>query len=225
MIYIEKANTPGFLIKYQADPNSHYSDLSGQDKLRLKEQLVDEQNGLCAYCMSRIRPNNNSMKIEHHLPQSKYPDRDLDYKNLFGVCNGEKGGGQRSRLLDQTCDTRKKNCELHFSPIDRNVEQLVTYQVNGLIVPAKALDIKKRAEIEYDLNEVLNLNHRQLIANRKNVLDTYKLSLERRYGNKELSIAFWKKEEESYRNGSRKDQIYKGILLDYIVKKKRRATS
>jgi hypothetical protein len=59
---------------------------------RVKESIVAETNGKCAYCESKMR-HVDWGDVEHIDPKSKYPDRLLDYSNLTlacAVCNGNK---------------------------------------------------------------------------------------------------------------------------------------
>jgi hypothetical protein len=104
------------------------------------------------------------MKIEHWQCQENYPNRQLDYKNLLGACRGGEGGPGK----DQHCDTRKGKKDLCINPADPacNVERPVKFPGSGKI---KSDD----SEIDRQLNDVLNLNHPQLVANRKATLDSF----------------------------------------------------
>ena len=53
----------------------------------VKEILLHEQHGICAYCMKRIRMDNHS-RVEHLLPLSKDKEKAIDYNNMLGVCDG-----------------------------------------------------------------------------------------------------------------------------------------
>ena len=105
MIYIRKRRTPE-IVKKRADeikstPDSGYDEIelpkdAGQlrnlfnemPKDEIREALCQEQHGLCAYCMRRIRPYHESMKIEHYKELSYYKEDALDYQNYLGVCYG-----------------------------------------------------------------------------------------------------------------------------------------
>ena len=96
------------LITHRQAPHSDYDNYPDKDSLRA--MLVNEQRGLCCYCMGRIR--SDSMKVEHWKCQSRFPGDQLDYRNLLGACQG--GEGQpRSR---QHCDTRKGDSDLRWNP-------------------------------------------------------------------------------------------------------------
>ena len=165
MRVITKGHEPRSLTEYRnANRNAHdriYDNY--QDKDTLRNALVAEQRGLCCYCMGRIRPNVDEMKIEHWQCQSRYPLMQLKYRNLLGACLG--GEGQLPYL--QHCDTRKQDLDLRWNPADtaHAVEARVRYLPDGTI---KSND----EAFNTQLNEVLNLNLAILKRNRKRVLDS-----------------------------------------------------
>jgi len=170
----KKKSEPISLCKFRAE-------LTKEDYLRkkifdalqkeeLQKSLLEEQGYICCYCMQRIDENN--LKIEHRLAQSKHPFRKFDYKNLFAVCNGNEGTPPKK----QHCDTKKgyyerkqkkKNIEYNFTvnPADKNCEQHIKYRSNGEI-NFDNLD----SAIREDLEEALNLNYLVLVNNRRQTL-------------------------------------------------------
>jgi uncharacterized protein (TIGR02646 family) len=112
MIKINKGRTPAefWEIKKKCE---HYDDLHNDDKAPLKEILIEEQGGICAYCMGRINAENST--IEHYIPRNGEngdPDKSLDYDNLFAVCNTTRNMPYEK----QTCDVRKGGKLLHLDP-------------------------------------------------------------------------------------------------------------
>lgn len=89
------------------------------------------------------------MKIEHWRCQTRYPGRQLNYKNLLGACLG--GHGKPSHL--QHCDTRKGDLDLRWNPADpaHHIETRVKYELDGTI---RSIDPRFNSELE----TVLNLN-------------------------------------------------------------------
>jgi uncharacterized protein (TIGR02646 family) len=156
---ITKGVEPNSLTEHRARPFSDYDNYQEKDDLRAA--LVNEQCGLCCYCMSRIRGASAEMKIEHWRSQADYPGEQLVYRNLLGACDG--GEGQPLRL--QYCDTRKGNLGLKWNPAnpDHQIETRVRYEADGMI---RADDL----EFDQQLNQVLNLNLPMLKNNRKSVL-------------------------------------------------------
>lgn len=157
---IVKGAEPASLTQHRQTPHSDYDNYTDKDGLRAA--LVAEQQGLCCYCMGRIRNESDKMKIEHWHCQANYPDERLVYGNLLGACLG--GEGQRHNL--QHCDTRKGDRDLLWNPADRDhhVQDRISYGTDGAI---KSDD----PEFNRQLNEVLNLNLPLLKNNRKGVLD------------------------------------------------------
>ena len=157
---INKNGEPRSLTEHRLTAHSDYDNYKKKDELRAC--LVAEQGGICCYCMGRIRPNKDEMKIEHWQCQDLHEDKQLVYGNMLGACLGGKGK-PRSK---QHCDTRKGNDDLQWNPADSNhmIESRLRYEFDGTI----------RANNEpfnTQLNEVLNLNIRVLKNNRKAVLD------------------------------------------------------
>ena len=163
---IYKNNEPASLTEHRCSTHADYDNYG--DKQALRECLVTEQGCLCAYCMQRIRPEVGKMKIEHWQCQSNHPDKQLNYRNLLGVCLGGEGFSPH----DQHCDTCKGDRDFCVNPANpaQYIEQRIKFLGNGVI---KADD----EVLDSELNNVLNLNHPQLVRNRKAVLDSFTRTL------------------------------------------------
>ena len=159
---IIKRAEPASLTRHRLAQHSDYDNYTGEDKDELRAALVAEQQGLCCYCMSRIRNERDQMKIEHWHCQACYPDEQLVYRNLLGACLG--GEGQPPDL--QHCDTRKGDLDLLWNPADpdHHVQTRISYGTNGTIK-------SDNCEFNRQLDEVLNLNLPLLKRNRVEVLD------------------------------------------------------
>lgn len=157
---IAKGPEPPSLTAHRLTPHGDYHNYPDKDTLRCS--LSTEQRGLCCYCLGRIEPDANSMKIEHWRCQARYPHEQLRYRNLLGACTG--GEGQPHRL--QHCDTRKGDRDLRWSPADpdRDIALKLSYRIDGTIV-------SDDCEFDRQLNDVLNLNLPLLKQRRKGVLD------------------------------------------------------
>jgi len=114
--------------------------------------------------MQRIRSEVGKMKIEHWHCQSNYPNEQLDYKNLLGVCMGGEGFSPH----EQHCDTCKGDRDFCMNPTDpaQHIEQQIKFLGNGVIKSDNDV-------LDFELNDVLNLNHPQLVRNRKAMLDSF----------------------------------------------------
>lgn len=163
MKYIKKGTEPTSLKYHRSQPFADYDNYKEKDDLR--NAILEEQGYLCCYCMQRIRIKEgelleHKMKIEHWKPQSLYDHLQLDYKNLFGACLGNKG--QPKHL--EHCDTKKGDELITINPTDPVCEAWVKYSSSGEIS-------SDEMRINNDLNITLNLNVETLVKNRKRVLD------------------------------------------------------
>ena len=64
----------------------------------IRRQVIEEEGRTCAECRKRIK-NDFDLTVDHKHPRSKYPDLELDRKNLrvlCRTCNSKKG----TKLLD-----------------------------------------------------------------------------------------------------------------------------
>lgn len=120
-------------------------------KDEIKQILVHEQHGLCAYCMRRIK-NDNHSRVEHLVPLSKDKENAINYQNLLGVCDGgEKTSGQQGRIL--CCDAHKKETEIFLSPLNKVQMDKIAYKPDGTIYTEPVDEA-----MEKDINGTLLLN-------------------------------------------------------------------
>jgi uncharacterized protein (TIGR02646 family) len=181
MKYIQKTNPKiPCLDKHRATPNTDYKGLHGNCKVIIRQKLLAEQGYLCAYCMQRIT-NETSTGVEHFDPQAlpKYKSKRLLYTNFLVVCKGEttiKEKNQKGELLEKkTCHCDKtiggkgdgtKEMRILDPREFGKCEDLLVYSISGEV---KSKD--NNLDVEYDLNEMLNLNNKLLKTNRKDILD------------------------------------------------------
>jgi len=127
---ITKGNEPVSLTEHRAKQHSSYGNL---DKHATRTSLLTEQGHICCYCMRRIPESGKTpgTKIEHFLCQENHSQEELNYGNMLLACLGNEGSPKRL----QTCDTKKGNLHLTYSPSSkaRNIEELIKYKPNGEI--------------------------------------------------------------------------------------------
>lgn len=157
---IIKGREPTSLKEHRLTPHCDYDNYA--HKADLRRALVTEQQGLCCYCMGRIRADPQSMKIEHWQCQSRFPDHQLVYRNLLGAC----GGGDGRPWQEQHCDTRKGDRDMLWNPAEpgHRIEERIRYELDGSIHSDDPI-------FDDQLDEVLNLNFKKLKNNRKSILD------------------------------------------------------
>ena len=154
-------------------------------KEKIRESLIKEQHGLCAYCMKRIK-NDHTMVIEHYVPIEESKEGALDYYNMLGCCDGgrcTKDEGEKHLC----CDASKGKKKLTISPLDKNFVDGLRYSLDGTIYY-----YPENSEITRQLNEVLCLNgvrdkngnlkydtSTHLIGGRKAIYRAYKNEMKR----------------------------------------------
>lgn len=141
-------------------PKAAYATLKGDLKEQVRNALVKEQGGLCAYCMCRIPRSDAGTQppiiIEHFIARDPADGRDvgqgLDYNNLFAVCHGNRGRTGTRILADLTCDAHRGNQEFRkIDPLDPATLSSITYDMQGKIWASDP-------DVAFDLEDILNLN-------------------------------------------------------------------
>ncbi|HFI0302373.1 TPA: retron system putative HNH endonuclease [Streptococcus suis] len=204
MILISKNQEPNSMNTYRLKKGSTYANMPSQVKSDLKKSLLMEQNSLCAYCMSTI--TFESMKVEHYIPQSIDPGKELEYGNLLGVCKGNEGKSSDR----QTCDTKKGNTMITINPLnDIHILSLSYEPSTGQILSTN---------FQKDLDDILNLNDNNgfIKSNRLITLQRFKCDLGRKFKQKTLTKEQVKKLHTQYLSSC---NPYKGIILWYLNKK------
>src|SRR5271166_1204448 len=149
---IAKGAEPQSLREHRERVHSDYDNYV--EKQDLREALVREQRGLCCYCLCRIVPDGQEMKIEHWPSRSpdRYPDEQLTYTNLLRACKGgEKPSPEDEREVDRHCDTFKGDKDLSLNPAVDDVESKISYLKDGRVRSSKDT-------FNDELTSVLNLN-------------------------------------------------------------------
>lgn len=123
-------------------------------KPEIRAALLQEQKGICAYCMRRVS-NDMHTSIEHWSPLSKHKENALSYKNMLAVCDGGKTwSGKGKKVL--SCDANKGDSdELKISPYNLQHMKKIAYKKDGTIY-TEPFD----ADLEKDINRILALNGR-----------------------------------------------------------------
>ncbi len=120
------------------------------DKQPIREALVREQHGLCAYCMKRIETD-EKMNIEHYSPVKGYKDNVLDYGNMLGCCNGGSREDEKHKVL--CCDAAKKSVQIMVDPRDKAMMERIRYNKKGRVYV-----YPEDKKLQNDIDCVLKLN-------------------------------------------------------------------
>lgn len=161
------------LREYRSTLNATYED---SPKETLKQNLLQEQKFLCAYCMSRI--TEKTMSVEHCKCRSSYPDLELSYQNLLAVCDGNEG----QPPYKQHCDTRKGNTDLAYNPAapTHHARLKIRYlRSTGKIESEDAAFCSELGGEKRGTEGVLNLNIEKLRNNRRAVIERVEQRMKR----------------------------------------------
>jgi hypothetical protein len=72
--------------------------------------LRDEFIFRCVFCLYREQwPSTQIFQIDHLLPRSRHPERELDYDNLLYLCP-RCNGNKRAQLVPDPCRVALANC-------------------------------------------------------------------------------------------------------------------
>jgi uncharacterized protein (TIGR02646 family) len=216
-VNIEK-NFNGMYEKY-------YKDSTKEEIEELRNTLKKEQGFICCYCMSSIQ--NGKTKIEHYKSRDENPKLEVDYKNLYLACDGEKTNCQdnqdstnihdlckckykkenSTKRIVKHCDTCKGNRELEYVKFS-SIEDYIKYKSDCTIYS----DVE---HIDKELNYVLNLNVDILRKNRLTAKDDLwnQLPKNRTWTNEKINKLI-----EKYKNQSTKAP-YLGVILYFLNKK------
>lgn len=223
MKQINKIAEPQSLTQHRANQPATYDGLPLVAKNDLRENLLSEQGHICSYCMKRIpeKVNNDGnvsyeMKIEHFQSQTGFPNLQLTYTNLLGVCTGNEGKPKKL----QTCDTKKGNDILTINLLTNNpsCETLFKYNADGEISSANNDD-----EINRQINEVLNLNMQTLKDGRREIYLGVQKEVEvksKQMANKQLKLNFFTQERDKWLNRTdNKHRQFCMVAVYYLNKK------
>ena len=189
----------------------------------VKEILIKEQRGLCAYCMRRIRMDSHS-RIEHLVPLSADKEKAIDYSNMLGVCDGgEKFVGQQGHVL--CCDAHKKETGISTSPLNKMQMDKIAYKPDGTIYTEPKDDA-----MEKDINETLLLNgvrktdgsvkdtSTELLKGRRDAYDRARRMMENLNRSGKCTSASVKKIIDNLLDREEREE-YVGVKLYYFAKK------
>ncbi len=214
MKQIKKGKEPDSLTVHRKKSHANYDNYSEKDDLR--DSLVKEQGYICCYCMQRISPSTEKMKIEHHQPQKKHPELQLNYQNLLASCKDNDG---KPKYLPRHCDTCKGEQKITINPADKlkSCERLIKYRKNGQIYSDDKI-------IDCELNDILNLNTQTLVNNRQAIITQVKQEITNIKG----KSATWPLSEiermiEKYQNKDAKGKYkpYCQVVIYFLKKRSR----
>jgi uncharacterized protein (TIGR02646 family) len=208
---IQKRPEPPALTEYRLQPDAVWDGGSFTEvKQAIREALVKEQGALCCYCMRRIRAAAEAMGVEHWAPRDR-GTRQLDWRNLLGVCYGDRYGSPRT----QHCDRSKGSKEITIDPQNRAHMAKLRFPDSGRIECDDA-------SLRRDIDEVLNLNTRNLVNQRKSAIGEFQRWVARKAG-REVDSGRLRRELEKLDATSGELPPFAAALRYWLDKRLRRA--
>lgn len=122
MRYLDRGAEPWLWTEFKKrNKRIRYDDLEltseGRDVRReMREYLVAQQFGLCAYCCGRISADGSHSLNEHIRPRSSFPNETMDYSNLVASCVSVKSCGQSkgNNYFESFVSPLQLDCAEHF---------------------------------------------------------------------------------------------------------------
>lgn len=122
------------------------------DKSIIRKQLFAEQKHLCAYCMRKIKKEEEqNATIEHWLPVSVDATKTLDYNNMMLCCDGGRKITKTPHIV--CCDAAKEDKSIKISPYNREQMERIRYRSSGRIEVCPTDE-----NLQNDIDNVLKLN-------------------------------------------------------------------
>ena len=209
MIKIKKLPKPNILVANETKWTEEYLDainskipLTDNIKNRynqeeIKQQLIKETYGKCAYCESKIQ-HISFADLEHILPKSKRPDLYVNWYNLTLAC--------------EVCNrTNKKD---YYNPSDPLINPVLENPDDYLLALGAVLYKRPGSRKGEITLSILNLNRTPLIERRVEKLHSFELLVDKYVSEENPN---YKKilEEELLRESSAESE-YSFILSSYL---------
>ena len=164
-----KGEEPEALLTWKAAQRAaclepRYADLGREAQQATRAALFEEQTGHCVYCGRGIDlAHRNTHHVEHFRPRALYPQCEVAYVNLFLSCGPQQGGGG----IQPTCGNRKQawfdeDCHVEPAP-EEACQRHFVFSSDGRVRGDRSPEADT-------MISVLNLNHRELIAERSELI-------------------------------------------------------
>ena len=140
-----------------------YGDLQQSERGTTHRSLFAEQTGQCVYCGRGISlDRKQNYHIEHFRPQSKFPNLQLDYANMFLSCEPDTDRGARNTCGHHKGDWFEEDC--HIPPAPEACSERFRFRSSGRISGDGTPEADK-------MIGTLNLNHRELVTERQVMIE------------------------------------------------------
>lgn len=220
MIRYHKGPTPTSAPPASANVLAEAASTPGMDwdgfheRQPVRDALVRDQRGLCAYCQRRIEADER-MHIEHWVPRSHPTDgaaAQFRWANLIGVCRGiTEDWTHAARPTVRHCDTSRGDAPLFLHPVDGegpDPRAHLTYGTNGAL-RARDADPRVTSDIA-----TLNLAATVLERGRAQALDAFRRLAQQH----DYAPAYLRRQLEDYERRAVAPEYFE-VIRAYILRK------
>jgi len=169
MFKVDK-NEPEFFIDAKRRVNRPNESRAWSDenitniRANLATEILTEQNSLCIYCEKSVEDYPKNCHIDHFKKRDLFPNETLNYNNLIISCNEER---RCAKYKDKHISREDYN--RFINPVIENPEDFLEYTFYGELEPKSNLSESDIVKAEFTI-EILNLNDRSLVEERKNFI-------------------------------------------------------
>ena len=178
MVEIEHHLTPHHRLTELASlsPVPPWNALTNPAKAEVRQQLNNEQHGLCVYCERHLRPDHG--RIDHIACQKNNGNLRFEYSNLCHSCSGYYQTDQgESRVL--TCDPVKGHASLGSVEPRPGVNRKISLNpATGELRANESLSLAEKEEVDSVLSTLGLNNSAKLKDDRRAALEDLIDSLE-----------------------------------------------
>lgn len=136
----------------------------------LKEQMYQDQGGICCYCGQKLTTSSyfSPYIVEHVIPKSECRQLAGEYENLLLSCRSDlkEEGQQEDNEKNKDgwhCDKRKENSRLTYTPLQKDCGEHFIYLESGMV---EGTDELAKQDIK-----ILGLDCKYLVNRRKSAID------------------------------------------------------
>lgn len=126
--------------------------------------LLNEQNLLCAYCEKEIDAERENSNIDHYKTRKLFPDKTLNYDNLFVSCNSKVSCSH----IKDNYGLQQSDYQKIVNPVIENPDDYFEYGFAGDILVKDNLSPSDKTKAEFTI-KVFALDNKSLTDARKSL--------------------------------------------------------
>lgn len=147
-------------------PDNAEKGIKYYSKKQLKDEILDEQGFICAFCMNKLE-NNYQCTLDHLKPKSANPtENTFDYYNLLAVCEGKNPLTKPLKDDLRHCNNKKEDKLIEISPLELDCEEKFIFDAVGNIYPKIETD-----QASINTIKILGLDSIYMVNLRKDAIE------------------------------------------------------